>query len=70
MILPGGLRSGEAAFRLVLALEGEFRIIAPSYPPQPRIEQWVTGLRAILDAERIPSAHIFGSSAGGKYCCP
>ena len=64
-ILPGGLRSGEAAFRLALALENDFRILALTYPPLPRIAQWVEGLKAILDAERIPSAHIFGSSAGG-----
>ncbi len=64
-ILPGGLRSGEAAFRLILALENEFRIVAPTYPPAPRIEQWVNGVKAILDAGGIEKAHIFGSSAGG-----
>ena len=65
VILPGGLRSGEAAFRIILALENEYRILAPTYPPAPSVEQWVDGIRAILDAEEVQEAYIFGSSAGG-----
>ncbi len=65
VILPGGLRSGEAAFRIILALENEFQVIAPTYPPAPVVAQWAAGVRAILDAVQVEQAHIFGSSAGG-----
>ena len=68
VILPGGLRSGEAAFHLILELEKEYRVIAPTYPAAPRIGQWVDGIKAILDNEKIRQAHLFGSSAGGMVC--
>ncbi len=65
VLLPGGLRTGEAYFRIIHALESEYTIIAPIYPTAAKISQWVEGIRAILDAEGIQQVHIYGTSGGG-----
>jgi pimeloyl-ACP methyl ester carboxylesterase len=65
VLLPGGLGAGEAWFKLILALEGEWRIIAPSYPLAQTIEHLVTGVNAILEYEGEARAHVLGTSLGG-----
>jgi pimeloyl-ACP methyl ester carboxylesterase len=65
VLLPGGLGAGEAWFKPILALEGEWRIIAPTYPLAQTIDQLVTGVNAILEHERIAHVHILGTSLGG-----
>jgi len=32
LLLPGGMSTGESLYRHIAELEGEFRILAPSYP--------------------------------------
>lgn len=65
LLLPGGLNQGEIYFPLIAALESRYQIIAPTYPPLDTMNQVVTGLLALLDAEQIPVAHVVGSSLGG-----
>lgn len=66
LILPGLLGIGEMSFQHILAFEGETRVIAPSYPfTLTTVEQMVTGIAAILDAERIDRANVLGGSYGG-----
>jgi pimeloyl-ACP methyl ester carboxylesterase len=65
VLLPGGLGAGEAWFKLILALEGEGRIIAPTYPLAQTIDELVTGVNAILEHEGVARAHVLGTSLGG-----
>jgi pimeloyl-ACP methyl ester carboxylesterase len=65
VILVGGSRSSETAFRLILALENERKVIAPVYPCADTMSQLTEGIAAILDAEGVRRAHVWGSSFGG-----
>ncbi len=65
LVLPGGLRMAEAAFPLISALEADFRVLAPSYPPARRLDALLDGLAAILDAEGAAQAAVYGASYGG-----
>ncbi|MCS7061593.1 MAG: alpha/beta hydrolase [Anaerolineae bacterium] len=65
LILPGIHGKGELNFRLAEAMWASFRIILPNYPPARRMTQLADGIIAILDAEGIQQAHLFGSSYGG-----
>jgi len=65
LLLTGGMRIAEAAFVLIQALEEEYRVVAPSYPPVKTVAELTDGLAAILDAEKAPTATIFGESYGG-----
>jgi hypothetical protein len=54
VLLPaGGTRLPDMYLLLFEALEPEFRIIAPAYPPLPTMAGLVEGLRGILDAEGL-----------------
>lgn len=64
LLLGGGASVGETAFRRITALEGEYRVISPSYPALARMAPVCDGLAAILDAEGIQQTHIFGHSLG------
>ncbi len=66
LLPPGGERKGDVAFPIVQALEHEYRIIYPSYPPVPTIGQLVKGLAAILEKEQIAQVNIIGGSFGGS----
>ncbi len=65
VILPGIHGKGELVYELAKAFERDHRIILPSYPPARRMSQLADGVIAILNAERIQKAHVFGSSYGG-----
>lgn len=65
LLLTGGMRISEAAFILIQAFQDDYRVIAPSYPPVKTVEAMTTGLVAILDAENVREAYIFGESYGG-----
>jgi pimeloyl-ACP methyl ester carboxylesterase len=65
VVCVGGTRTSDPAFRLIMALEGEYRIIAPTYPDANRMDQLVEGINAILEVEEIRQAHIWGTSLGG-----
>ncbi|ABK01843.1 alpha/beta hydrolase fold protein [Arthrobacter sp. FB24] len=64
LVLGGGFSFGESAFRTITAFEPRFRVLAPSYPAVRTMAELLTGLAAILDAEGIPSANVFGHSLG------
>ncbi|MGH9508486.1 MAG: alpha/beta fold hydrolase [Terriglobales bacterium] len=65
LLLPGGLSTGESLYRHLAELEGEFRIVAPSYATVGTMRELCDGLAAILDAEGISAAHVAGGSYGG-----
>jgi pimeloyl-ACP methyl ester carboxylesterase len=65
LLPPGGERVGDFGFPLVLTLEQELRVLYPSYPPVPTMQELVDGLRAILDAEGVARTHLLGASFGG-----
>lgn len=64
LLLSGALSVGESAFERITELEGTYRIISPSYPPVGKIVPVVDGLAAILEAEGVSRAHVFGHSLG------
>ena len=65
LYLTGAFGRGENAFRRILALESEYRVVAPSYPSVTTMVQLVDGIVDILDSENIRQTHVFGSSYGG-----
>lgn len=65
LLLPGGFRFADEWFRLITALENEYRIVSPSYPPLLTMAEHVEGICDILESERIDSAHVVGISFGG-----
>ncbi|KQR75110.1 hypothetical protein ASF98_04495 [Arthrobacter sp. Leaf337] len=64
LVLGGGFSFGDSAFRTITAFEPHFRVLSPSYPSVRTMAQLVAGVAAILDAESIQSASIFGHSLG------
>lgn len=65
LVLPGGSMRPDSYFRLIGVLEREHRVIAPTYPAVSTISDLVEGVIAILDAERVARAAVFGASFGG-----
>ena len=64
LVLGGGFSFGDSAFRTITAFEPRFRVISPSYPSVRTMAELVAGVAAILDAEGVPSASVFGHSLG------
>ena len=64
LVLGGGFSFGDSAFRTISAFEPRFRVISPSYPAVRTMAELLEGTAAILDAEGITSASIFGHSLG------
>ncbi|MFF1385184.1 alpha/beta fold hydrolase [Arthrobacter sp. NPDC058288] len=64
LVLGGGFSFGESAFRTITNFEPRFRVIAPSYPAVRTMAELLAGVAAVLDAEGIPSANVFGHSLG------
>ena len=64
LILGGGISTGESSFRTITRLEGEYRVVSPSYPSASNMDSITEGLAAILDREGIEQAHVFGHSLG------
>lgn len=66
LILPGLIGLAEMSFQHILALEGEYRILVPSYPFGLKdLGEMETGIATILDAEGVRRAHVLGGSYGG-----
>jgi pimeloyl-ACP methyl ester carboxylesterase len=65
LILTGGTGIGETFFPCIMALEDEYRIVCPSYPPVPTIEGLMDGVMKILEVEDIHQVNIVGQSFGG-----
>lgn len=64
-LLAGGLSIGEAWFQIILALEQEYQIIAPTYPPATTMAQLIDGVASILESEGIRQVNLLGASMGG-----
>jgi len=65
LVLGGALGIAEFGFLLIEALEREFRVIAPDYPPLGRVDDLADGLVALLDREGVAAAQVHGASFGG-----
>ena len=65
VFLHGMGGSGDIWFQQIEALGGRFRCIAVTYPPLPNLDLLRFGILGILDQEKIPRAHLVGSSMGG-----
>ncbi len=66
LLLTGGLRFAETAFRLIQMFEDAYRVIAPTYPPLGMMDELVDGIAAVLDAEHVQEAFVLGQSYGGS----
>ena len=65
VLLPGGIRFGEAWFLLIEALQDQFNILAPTYPSVIKMEDLADGIANILDSEQVEKAYFLGASLGG-----
>lgn len=65
VLLSGGLRFADTWFKLIPALEDDYRIISFTYPALSTMEEYVNGIKAILESSGIDRAHILGTSFGG-----
>jgi pimeloyl-ACP methyl ester carboxylesterase len=65
LLLVGGLRMADAAYRNIPMLDDAFRVITPSYPALNTMSELADGLAVILDREGISAAHVLAGSFGG-----
>ena len=65
LLLPGAARFGEAWFKLILLMEDQFRLIAPTWPAVSTMRGLAAGICTILDDAGVSQAHIVGTSFGG-----
>lgn len=65
LLLPGGTLVPDPFFVVIEELGRRYQVIAAAYPPARSMAELVGGTTAILDAERLPAVHVFGSSFGG-----
>ncbi len=65
VLLPGGFRFAEEWFRLITALESEYKIISPTYPALPTMADHMRGVAHILETEKADHVHVLGISFGG-----
>ncbi len=65
LYLPGGTGQADASFTYLTALETDHRIVSVTYPQVATLDELTAGLVAVLDAERITTAAVWGTSFGG-----
>lgn len=65
LILVGGLRVADAAFRSIHRLKADFRVITPTYPGLETMAALADGLAGVLDAADVAQAHVLSGSFGG-----
>jgi pimeloyl-ACP methyl ester carboxylesterase len=65
LAIPGGELVNDLGFEFALAICGCRRIVYPAYPRVDSMEELVSGLGTILDAEGIGQTAILGASFGG-----
>ncbi|APB33602.1 alpha/beta hydrolase fold [Gloeomargarita lithophora Alchichica-D10] len=65
LFLPGTVHLGDMWFPYLHHWQGDFRLLAPTYPPASSIEQLVEGVRQILKQEQLHRVHLVGQSLGG-----
>jgi len=64
MILGGATSTAESSFELISAVEHEFRVISPTYPPVASVDVLIDGFVAMLDMAGIDQVHLYGHSLG------
>jgi pimeloyl-ACP methyl ester carboxylesterase len=65
LLLVGGLRVADAAYRSMPMLEDEFRVLTPTYPALPTMTALADGLAGVLDAAGVERASVLAGSFGG-----
>jgi len=65
LLLNGGLRIAESAFKYIHLFEQTYRLIVPTYPPLSDIDELTDGIATILDHESVNQPFILGQSYGG-----
>lgn len=65
LLLVGGLRVADAAYRNIPMLTDQFLIVTPSYPPLPTMAALADGLAGVLDTAGVEKAHVLAGSFGG-----
>lgn len=66
LALPGGLAVAETSFGWIATFAPQYRVLAPTYPSTiGSMEELITGLVNLLDAEGIDTINIIGGSYSG-----
>lgn len=65
LILVGGLRVADAAYRAINVLEQTYRVIVPTYPALNTMSALTDGLIGILDSLGIDNVYVLSGSFGG-----
>lgn len=65
VLLPGTLGRADIFWNQMLALQGQVRILALSYPATGGIEDWVVDINDLMRLHGINRATVLGSSLGG-----
>ncbi len=65
LFLPGTVHWGDIWFTYLHHWQGDFRLLAPTYPAASSIDQLVEGVRQILKQEQLRRVHVVGQSLGG-----
>jgi len=66
LLTHGGGGTAESLFRYMMALEDDYRVVAPTIPSSvSTVGEAISGILAILSKEGVETAHICGVSMGG-----
>ncbi|MGD2248199.1 MAG: alpha/beta hydrolase [Candidatus Methanofastidiosia archaeon] len=65
VLLPGGVRSCDTWFKMITALENQYKIVSPTYPALKTMASIIHGIIHILELEKVDKGHILGTSFGG-----
>lgn len=65
LVLNGGLRVSESAFKYVTLFNKEFKVIVPTYPPLTSINKMIDGINEIIKTECNEKPYVFCQSYGG-----
>jgi pimeloyl-ACP methyl ester carboxylesterase len=72
LFLHGMGGAGDIWWQQIEVLSGQFRILAPTYPPLAPLDRLADGILQLLDYEQVRTTHVVGSSLGGylaQYLC-
>lgn len=64
LVLGGAMSTAESSRNIVAALEGDYRVLSPSYPVYRRMSAFLDGLVKLLEEEGLTRVHVFGHSLG------
>ncbi len=65
LILNGGLRVADSAFKYINLFNKDFKVIVPSYPSLSSIEKMIDGVKEIIKIESNEETYVFCQSYGG-----